>query len=94
MIDFRTIQNATTGKELLLFLSLLIVGLVILPGAIYFVGSAIFGAYGGTGFSAFYGMLHSELRAGEPAVWFLVLSPYILWQLLRLTFHAFRKASG
>ena len=94
MIDIRITQNATTRKELLLFLILLLVGLFILPAAIYFVGSLIFGAYGGTGFSAFYGMLHSELRAGEPAVWFLVLSPYILWQLLRLTFHAFHSASG
>ena len=80
----------TAGKESVIFLWFLVGGLFLLPAAVYLVGNAIFGEYGGTGFSAFYGDIHSELRGGEPAVWFLILSPYIVWQLLRLSVHAFR----
>ena len=76
----------------MLFLWLLLAGLFLLPLAVYLVGSALFGEYGGSEFSAFYGTLHSELRGGTPSVWFLVLSPYLIWQLLRLTLQAFRSA--
>lgn len=79
-------------KESILFLWLLLAGLFVLPLAVYVVGRALFGEYGGTGFSAFYGTLHSELRSGTPSVWFLILSPYFIWQLLRLTFRAFKLA--
>lgn len=73
-----------------MFLILLLTGLFFLPLIIYLVGKSVFGEYGGTGFGAFYGMLHSGLRSGELAVWFLVLTPYAVWQLLRLTFRSFR----
>jgi len=65
--------------------------MVILPFSVYSVGKSVFGEYGGTGFSAFYGTLHSALRDGEPAVLFLVLSPYLIWQLTRLTIWGFRQ---
>ena len=77
-------------RELAVFLVLLFAGLVILPLSIYLVGRGLFGEYGGSGFSDFYGMLHGEIRSGEPVVWFLVLTPYIAWQLLRLTIFGFR----
>lgn len=80
------------SRESVVFLWFLVGGLFLLPVAVYFVGNTLFGEYGGTGFQAFYGTIHSELRDGEPAVWFLVLSPYIVWQLLRLTVRAFRLA--
>ena len=92
MSDSSNDWKAIAGKESALFLWMLFAGLFLLPLAIYLVGKALFGAYGGTGFSAFYGMLHGELRAGAPSVWFLVLSPYLTWQLLRLTLRAFRLA--
>lgn len=78
-------------KESALFLWLLFFGLVILPLAVYRVGNAIFGDYGGSGFSAFYGTLHSAMRAGNPIALFLVLSPYVIWQLTRLTVWGFRQ---
>jgi hypothetical protein len=87
-------QNSLRKKatsETALFLLLLLTGLLFLPILIYVVGTAIFGAYAGTGFSSFYGLLHSELRSGEPVVWFLVLSPYLIWQISRLTIWAFRR---
>ena len=87
-------ENSTSivRKESFLFFWLLLAGLFLLPLAIYVVGRGLFGEYGGTGFSAFYGTLHSELRNGSPSVWFLILSPYFIWQLLRLTFRAFKLA--
>jgi hypothetical protein len=84
----------TIRRELILLLILLPAGLLLLPAAVYIVGSAIFGAFGGDGFGDFFGMLMGELQNGEPAVWFLVLSPYIVWQLLRLTFGAVRAAGN
>lgn len=82
----------TIRRESLLFLWLILGGLFILPGLIYIVGNALFGEYGGSGFTAFYGNFHSSLRDGETAVWFLVLTPYLVWQLVRLTLRAFRMA--
>jgi hypothetical protein len=91
-------ENPNTAKtirrELMLLLILLPAGLLLLPAAVYIVGSVIFGAFGGSGFGGFFGMLMGELQRGEPAVWFLVLSPYIVWQLLRLTFGAVRAAGN
>jgi len=81
----------TAVRELALFLVLFFAGLVILPILIYVVGRALFGEYSGFGFSDFYQSLHADLRAGEPVVWFLMLSPYIAWQLLRLTAYGFRR---
>ena len=86
--------KSTATRESVLFLWLLAAGLFLLPVAVYVVGRALFGEYGGTGFTAFYGMLHGELRSGAPSVWFLILSPYLIWQLLRLTIRAFRLAGG
>lgn len=77
-------------SESALFLILLLVGLLFLPIVIYAVGTAIFGDYAGNGFWDFLGLLHSKLWAGEPVVWFLVLSPYLIWQIFRLTIRAFR----
>lgn len=74
-----------------MFLGLLFVGLLIMPIAVYMVGNSVFGEYSGNGFSAFYGMVHRAIRDGEPAILFLVLSPYIIWQMMRLTVWGFRK---
>jgi hypothetical protein len=79
-------------KESALFLCLLFFGLVILPLAVYLVGESVFGEYGRSGFSAFYGTLHRSIRDGEPAVLFLVFSPYLIWQLTRLTIWGVRQS--
>ena len=83
----------TARKEFGIFVILFLVGLLFLPVLIYFIGKAIFGAYDGSGFATFYGNLQSEFRAGQPVVWFLMLSPYLAWQLLRVTRWAFRRTS-
>lgn len=74
----------TLKKEGALFAVLLFVGFVLLPMAIWFVGKAVFGAYGGTGYSDFFGNLSGKIRGGDLVAWFLVLSPYLVWQCLRL----------
>jgi hypothetical protein len=81
-------------KEFILFVLLFLAGLLFLPLLIYFIGKSIFGTYDGSGFATFYGTLHSEFRAGEPVVWFLMLSPYIVWQVFRLSIWAFRRPSS
>ena len=78
-------------KELLTLLLLFFAGVLLLPIAIYVVGSDVFGSYIGGGFSKFYGEIHSDLRDGQNVAIFLLLSPTIIWQLMRLTFHLFRK---
>jgi hypothetical protein len=71
-------------KEVLLLAIFLLLGLVALPIAVYSVGQVIFGDYGGQGFWQFFLDLSGRVRSGEPAALFLVLSPYIGWQTLRL----------
>lgn len=62
----------------------LFVGLVVLPIGVYLVGQVIFGDYGGQGFAQFYVDLSGRVRSGDGAALFLVLSPYLAWQTLRL----------
>lgn len=87
-----TVSNfkKTAIRETALFLGCLSFGLVLLPIAIYLVGSGIFGTYGGAGFFGFYAGIHGDIRDGDPVVWFLVLAPYLIWQTLRWTFRIFR----
>ena len=80
-------------KEVFLFLALLFFGLVMMPIGIWFVGKAVFGEYGGAGYADFFGTLSAKIRAGDTVAWFLVLSPWIVWQILRLAAFAWRAAA-
>lgn len=71
--------------------ALILTGLLVLPILIYLVGRSVFGEYGGAGFPDFYVRLHQDLRSGEAAAIFLMLSPCILWLLLRLSVWLFRR---
>ncbi len=88
--DTRTAKNRLE-RECALFLVLFLAGIFVLPSIIYLVGDALFGDYGGSGFSTFYGELHSRFRAGDLGVWFLALAPYVVWQLMRVTIRGFRR---
>ena len=81
-------------RETALFLSLFFFGLVLLPVGVYLVGAEVFGNYGGHGFGGFFGTLSSKIRSGEAVAWFLVLSPYLGWQILRLTALGWRLVGG
>ena len=79
-------------KEAAVFASFLFLGLVLLPVLVWFVGKAVFGAYGGAGFADFYGTLSSKIRSGDLVAWFLVLSPWLAWQVVRLALVGWRAA--
>lgn len=72
--------------ELLLFGGCLLAGLIALPIAIYYVGLTLFGAFGGGGLGDFFFGIQTDLTRLDLAAWFLVLSPYLIIQTLRLTF--------
>jgi len=78
--------------ELALLLGFLFIGLVLLPVAVYVVGQAIFGDYGGRSYGHFFAELSGRVRGGDAAAWFLVLSPYLGWQTLRLIALGWRMA--
>ena len=94
MSDSKPPARSNARKEFILFLALLAFGVLVLPALIYLVGDAIFGEYGGTGYGDFYGALLTNLVRVNIAAWFVVLSPYLVWQLLRMTFAAFRAGKG
>jgi len=77
-------------REILLFLSLFLVGIAVLPAVVFSVGGLIFGDYGTTGFSGFYGTLHSELRSLDIAAWTLVLAPYLSIAFIRFGVRIYR----
>lgn len=79
-------------RESVLLAGLLFVGIVLLPVAVYLIGDAVFGAYGGYGYSDFFGALNGRLRNGDWVAWFLVLSPYLGTQCLRLSVELWRAA--
>lgn len=81
-------QRAT--KELALLSGFLFFGLVVMPIIIYYVGQSVFGVYGGVNYGDFYGTLSGKIRSGDYVAWFLILSPYLGWQTLRLTAFGWR----
>lgn len=78
-------------KEIALLVGFLFLGLVIMPIVIYFVGQSVFGTYGGVGYVDFFGTLSGKVRSGDLVAWFLILSPYLGWQCLRLMSFAWRS---
>lgn len=90
MSDNTPSLTAILRKEAALFAGLLFLGLVLLPVVIWFVGKAVFGAYGGAGYAEFYGTLSGKIRSGNLVAWFLVLSPWLALQVVRLTAFGWR----
>lgn len=86
-------RGKSLKKEASLFAGLLFLGLVILPIAVWFVGKAVFGVYGGTGYGDFFGTLIGKIRGGDLVAWFLVLSPWLVWQIARLMALGWRAAA-
>ena len=71
---------------------MLFVGFVILPVAVWLVGNLIFGAYGGTGYGDFFGRLSGKILSGDIVAWFLVLSPWLALQVVRMALAGWRLA--
>ena len=77
-------------RETALLTGLLFCGFVLMPIGIYLVGNKVFGEYGGNGYGYFFSGISGRIRSGDGAAWFLVLSPYLGVQLLRLMLLAWR----
>lgn len=78
-------------RELIIALVLLIVGLLVLPVPVYWVGERVFGPY--TSEEGLWGLathIWGDLGRGSPLAWTLVLSPYLIVQLLRFGRTAWR----
>ncbi len=79
-------------NEAILAVLMLAFGLFILPVAIYFVGQQIIGEYEGGGVIGLVLALWSALVRADAVAWVLVLSPWLVVQLLRLTWKMWRWA--
>jgi hypothetical protein len=79
-------------KELLLAAALLSFGLTALPVLVYWVGSRVVGEYyPDSGLSDFVWHIWSDLAAGSVLAWILIVSPYLIIQLLRLALILWRR---
>jgi hypothetical protein len=77
-------------KEIALLVGFLFVGLVVMPYIIYLVGESVFDSYAGAGYWHFFATLSAKVRSGDMVAWFLIFSPYMGWQCLRLAAKAWR----
>lgn len=71
-------------RETAVLVGLLFAGFVILPIAVWLVGDALFGDYGGAGYKGYFSLLSGKIRAGDGVAWFLILSPYLGVSVIRL----------
>jgi hypothetical protein len=78
-------------REVALAAGLLAFGLVGLPFAIYLVGDRMLGDYAGSGALGLAESLWLDLAAFHPLPWLLVLSPYIVVQLIRAVRRVWRR---
>ena len=79
-------------REVAVAASLLAFGLFVLPIAIYTVGRQLIGAYGETdSMWDLAEIIWADLLTLEPPAWILVLSPYIVVQLLRWVWRLWRR---
>ena len=93
MTDTRTPLNRIALRESALLFGFLIFGLLILPVVIYLVGQQVFGSFGGDGYAGFFGALGRKLLTGDGYAWFLLMSPYLALQTLRLMRAGWRRAA-
>jgi hypothetical protein len=85
-------QGTTLKREVAIGSGLLAFGLFVLPFAIYIVGQSVIGDYGADlGMLALAETIWSDFLALRPITWVLVLSPYLVVQLLRLVRRAWRR---
>jgi hypothetical protein len=78
--------------ELFLFSTLLFCGFVLLPVLIFLVGDRVFGDFDG-GYGNFFGQISRDILNGRGVTWFLVLSPWLVIQVIRATRFAYRKTT-
>jgi hypothetical protein len=80
--------------ELVLLISLLAVGLLVIPVLIYFTAAPVAGDYPGEGLWGLIKHIWGDLGRGRPFAWLMVLCPYLFLQLLRLSVVSWRSSQG
>jgi hypothetical protein len=85
------LQSSSIKREIAIATALFAAGLLLLPPAIYWFGRQVAGDYAGAGALALADQIWSGLLQLEPAAWVLVLSPYVLLQLVRLIRRTWRS---
>lgn len=84
-------ERSRLQKELIIAATLLAFGLSALPAAVYWVGRQLIGEYvPGAGLLDLAEDIWSDLLNLDSAAWTLVLAPYLIVQLVRLTRFAWR----
>lgn len=78
MSALRLRREFTIGALLLFF------GIAVLPALIYLVGTVVIGPYEGDGIASLYAAILAGAGNLEPVPWLLILSPYLVVQLLRV----------
>lgn len=79
-------------RELVLAVSLIGIGLLPLPMAVYWVGQQVVGDYeSSAGLVGLIGQIWSDLFRLYPGAWVLVLSPYLTVLLLRIALGTRRR---
>ena len=89
MSDAKNDFGRKIRRELIVLGGFLIAGLTVLPAVVYAVGTVIFGEYP-NGLAGFYGEIWGGLVTAGPGTWFLVVSPYLVWLTMRLTWRGVR----
>jgi hypothetical protein len=54
----------------------------------------VFGGYGGDGYGGFFSALASRVFTFNGSAWFLILSPYLALQIVRLVITGWRKTAA
>ncbi|MBV6417264.1 MAG: hypothetical protein CMLOHMNK_01910 [Steroidobacteraceae bacterium] len=80
-------------RECALLAAALLVGITIVPIAVYFSGHEVFGAYTGGGLFRFWGDFFVALFRGNLPWWILALGPYALLMFIRATRVAWRQSA-
>jgi hypothetical protein len=86
-------QGRTIKREIAIAAALFAAGLLVLPPAVYWAGRQVVGEYGGGGALALADQIWADFMQLEPGAWLLVLSPYLLVQLIRLIGRTWRARS-
>ena len=87
--------NSTLQREIIVASAAFAFGFFVLPLAIYWVGRELIGSYSPDATAGALSLAESiwvDLLSFRPAAWVLVLAPYCLIQLLRLTRRVWRSA--
>jgi hypothetical protein len=91
---FSPLRRSGWARELWLTGLALIVGFLLMPVLVFFVGSAALGRYEGASLPRLFGSLYSGLQTGSVASWIVLLGPYgliLAFRVLRLWWRASAK---